>query len=77
VTGAHEPAQGTRSSTIVVGHASERAIIDARLGDAERGLAAAVVFAGPAGIGKSALVDDAIRARTTSVSTASSASSRR
>ena len=45
---------------MLVGRAIERAIIDELLRDAERGVAAAVLFAGPPGIGKSALVDYAV-----------------
>ena len=50
----------THSSSLLVGRAIERASIDELLRDAERGVAAAVLFAGPPGIGKSALVDDAV-----------------
>ena len=60
MTGVHDPAPATPSSSLLVGRAIERAIIDALLRDAERGVAAAVLFAGPAGIGKSALVDYAV-----------------
>src|SRR4249919_2911394 len=45
---------------MLVGRAIEQAIIDELLRDAEGGVAAAVLFAGPPGIGKSALVDYAI-----------------
>ena len=44
----------------LVGRASERAAIHALLGDAERGVAGALLLTGPAGIGKSALVRYAI-----------------
>ncbi len=60
MTGVHDPAQATHSSNLLVGRAIERASIDELLRDAERGIAAAVLFAGPPGIGKSALVDYAV-----------------
>jgi hypothetical protein len=47
VNGVHDPAQATPSSYLLVGRAIERAIIDELLRDAERGVAAAVLFAGP------------------------------
>src|SRR6476619_7046046 len=60
MTGGHDPARSTRSSSLLVGRAAERAIIDELLLDTERGAAAAVLFAGPPGIGKSALVEYAV-----------------
>ena len=56
----HDSARPTHSSDLLVGRATERAIIDELLRDAARGIAGAVLFAGPPGIGKSALVDDAV-----------------
>ncbi len=50
----------TTAGQDLVGRANERATIDALLRDAERGVAGALLFAGPAGIGKSALVQYAI-----------------
>ena len=50
----------TQASPPLVGRADERAAIDALLRDAERGTAGALLFRGPPGIGKSALVDYAI-----------------
>ena len=47
---------------MLVGRAIEQAIIDELLRDAEGGVAAGVLFAGPPGIGKSALVDYAVDA---------------
>ena len=52
--------QGTHPRNPFVGRAPERATIDALLGDAERGVAGALLLAGPAGIGKSALLQYAI-----------------
>jgi len=60
VSGTRDPTQATHSGNLLVGRADERAIIDELLRDAERGVAAAVLFAGPPGIGKSALVDYAV-----------------
>jgi hypothetical protein len=60
VTGVPYPGHGTHRSNLLVGRATERAAIDALLGDAERGVAGALLFTGPAGIGKSALVQYAI-----------------
>ena len=47
-------------SASLVGRADERAAIDALLRQAERGVAGGLLFRGPPGIGKSALVDYAI-----------------
>ena len=52
--------QGTHPRKLFVGRATERATIDALLGDAESGVAGALLLAGPAGIGKSALLQYAI-----------------
>ena len=60
MTGVPDPGHGTHRSNLLVGRATERATIDALLGDAERGVAGALLFTGPAGIGKSALVQYAI-----------------
>ena len=60
MTGVPDPGHGTHRSNLLVGRATERATIDALLGDAERGVAGALLFTGPAGIGKSALVEYAI-----------------
>jgi DNA-binding NarL/FixJ family response regulator len=51
---------GSADGSIFVGRAEERATIDALLGDAKRGESGALLFAGPPGIGKSALVRYAI-----------------
>ena len=58
--GVLDPGDGTHPRNLLVGRAGERAAIDALLGDAERGVAGALLFAGPAGIGKSALVQYAV-----------------
>jgi DNA-binding CsgD family transcriptional regulator len=60
VTSVHDPTRATNSSDLLVGRAIERALIDELLRDAERGVATAVLFAGPPGIGKSALADYAV-----------------
>ena len=60
MTGVPDPGHGTHRSNLLVGRATERAMIDVLLGDAERGVAGALLFTGPAGVGKSALVRYAI-----------------
>ena len=60
MTGVSDPGHGTHRGNPLVGRAAERAAIDALLGDAERGLAGALLITGPAGIGKSTLVQYAI-----------------
>ena len=60
MTGVPDPGHGTHRGSLLVGRATERATIDALLGDAERGVAGALLITGPAGIGKSALVQHAI-----------------
>ena len=52
----------TTNESFLIGRAAERAAIDSLLDDARRGNARALVFRGPPGIGKSALVDYAIDA---------------
>ncbi len=52
--------QAAQPRNLLVGRATERATIDALLGDAERGVAGALLLAGPPGIGKSALLQYAI-----------------
>ena len=60
MTGVPDQGHGTRPGNALVGRAAERAAIEALLGDAERGVANALLVTGPAGIGKSALVQYAI-----------------
>jgi hypothetical protein len=57
---AGDPSRPRSSSSRLVGREAERALIAARLDDG-RGGGAAILVRGPAGIGKSALVDDAVR----------------
>ena len=60
MTGVQDPGQARQATQLLVGRAAERAAIEALLRDAERGAAGALLFRGPPGIGKSALVDYAI-----------------
>ena len=60
MTSVHDPGQATQATNLLVGRAAEQAAIETLLRDAERGIAGALLFRGPPGIGKSALVDYAI-----------------
>jgi len=51
---------GTSGGSLLVGRATERAIVDAILADAQRGQGGSLVVTGQPGIGKSALVQYAI-----------------
>ena len=60
MTDVDDSGQGTQASHLLVGRGAERTAIETVLRDAERGTAGALLFRGPPGIGKSALVDYAI-----------------
>ena len=47
MTGVPDPGRGMHRSNPLVGRATERATIDALLGDAERGVAGALLLTGP------------------------------
>jgi DNA-binding CsgD family transcriptional regulator len=55
-----DPAAGRQAGDALVGRVAERATIESLLDAAEQGESGALVIAGPPGMGKSALVDDAI-----------------
>ena len=54
-------AQWADDRTVLVGRSTERAALRAALDDARRGRGRAVVLRGPPGIGKTALLEDAVR----------------
>ena len=77
MTGVPDPGHGTHRGNLLVGRATERATIDALLGDAERGVAGALLFTGPPASGSRRWSSTRSKADPASVSSASSASNRR